>query len=85
MLLSFAVLGGFAAASIMSGLEKGNGSILLGYIGIGCLLAAVLGFILGVRSFKEPDILYFQPIFGSFINGVMIIVLVTLYLTGILM
>lgn len=84
MLISLLVLAGFITISLVSGLAKGEGGIVLGYAGIGCLAAAVFGFVLGIKSFREPDILYFQPVFGSVVNGIMMVVLVALYLTGIL-
>lgn len=85
MLFSLLSVGALAAASVMSGLAGGEGGIVVGYIGMGCFLAALLGFILGVLSFKEQNIRYFQPVFGSVVNGVMLVVMVSLYLMGILM
>lgn len=85
MVLALFALAGFIAASVISALAKGQAGILVGYMGIVCLAAAVIGFVLGVRSLREPDILYFQPVFGVTVNGLLMVALVSLYLTGMLL
>ncbi|MBQ9119868.1 MAG: hypothetical protein IJY09_07455 [Lachnospiraceae bacterium] len=82
MLLSLVALAGFIAASVLSGMAKGEGGLLLGYLGMGTLIVSIIGFVLGIKSFKEQDILYFQPIFGSVVNGILMIGFVSLYLIG---
>lgn len=84
MLISLLVLAGFLTASIMSGIRKGEAGIVVGYIGMVCLVCAITGFVLGLQSLKEKDIRFFQPIFGVAVNGILIFVLFALYLTGIL-
>ncbi len=85
MMLFMVVFAGFLTASIISWKADGNAGIVVGYIGLGCLAVAVLGFVLGVRSLRERDILYFHPVFGLVANSIMMIALVALYLTGILL
>lgn len=82
MLLSLIVLAGFITASVLSGMAKGEGGLMLGYLGVASLVIAIVGFVLGVKSFKEQDILYFHPIFGSVVNGLFLLVFISLYLIG---
>ncbi|MDE7210283.1 MAG: hypothetical protein K2O03_02410 [Lachnospiraceae bacterium] len=82
MFLALLSFGGLAAASVLSAIAKGQAGVLVGYLGIGCLFVALVGFILGVFSLREPDILYFQPVFGVTVNGILLLALVSLYLTG---
>ncbi len=85
MVLALAVLAGFLTAAVMSGLARGKADIVVGYIGMGCLLVAAVGFILGACSLRERDIKYFHPVFGLAVNGIMLVALIALYLTGLLM
>ncbi len=82
MLLGIVAFAGLAVVSILSGIAKGAGGIVLGYVGLIDVIVAVSGLILGLRSLKEADILYFQPIFGIVLNGLLMLVLVSLYLIG---
>ena len=82
MLLALLSLAALITASVLSGMAKGAGGSFLGYIGIGALFVSVLGFLLGVRSFKQADILYFHPVFGAVLNGLLLIVYLSLYLIG---
>ncbi|MDE7325031.1 MAG: hypothetical protein K2N63_01940, partial [Lachnospiraceae bacterium] len=70
------------AASLISAAAKGQAGIVVGYLGLGCLVVAVTGFVLGIVSLREPDILYFQPVFGVTVNALLLLALVSLYLTG---
>lgn len=85
MLLSLFSFSGLVAASLVSASAKGQAGILVGYLGIGCLFVALAGFVLGVFSLREPDILYFQPVFGVVLNGLLLVALVSLYLTGMML
>ncbi len=78
-LLSFA---GLIAASLIAAFEKGQAGIMVGYLGMGCFFVALIGFVLGIFSLREPDILHFQPVFGVTVNGILLVALVSLYLTG---
>ena len=51
-------------------------------LGLACLVVAVAGFVLGIVSLREPDILYFQPVFGVAVNALIMVALISLYLTG---
>lgn len=85
MVLALSALAGFLAASVISAFEKGQAGIAVGYMGLGCFVIAVVGFVLGIKSLREPDIIYFQPVFGVAVNALLIVALVSLYLTGILL
>ncbi len=82
MILATAALLCLITAAVLSGMAKGAGGVMLGYIGIAAFVVAVVGLVLGLRSLKEPDILYFQPIFGIVLNGLLALVLISLYLIG---
>lgn len=82
MFLALLSFGGLIAASLISAFAKGQAGILVGYLGAGCLLVAMIGFVLGIFSLREPDILYFQPVFGVAVNGMLLLALVSLYLAG---
>ena len=84
MLLALLVLAGFIMTSVMSGMAQGAAGITVGYIGIACLVVSVVGFVLGIRSLRERDILLFQPVFGMVVNAIMMLVHVVLYLIGML-
>ncbi len=84
MVLSLLSLAGFVTASVMSGIAKGAAGIVVGYIGIGCLLVAAIGFYLGARSLRERDIRYLHPVFGMAVSGLLLVALIALYLTGLL-
>lgn len=77
------VVAGFTAISFVSGLNKGNGGLALGLIGILLFFTAIAGFVLAYKAFKKKDIYYHFPIIGAFINGFMIIILLILYVLGI--
>jgi len=82
-IIGIAVIAGFLTISMISGLNKGDGSIILGLIGLLLFFVAVLGFVLAYKAFKKKDIYYRFPIIGVVLNGLMIIVLFVIYLMGI--
>ena len=82
MFLALLSFSGLMAASLISASAKGAAGIFVGYIGLGCLLVAIVGFVLGIMSLREPDILYFQPVFGVTVNAILLVALISLYLAG---
>lgn len=72
----------FITICFISGTEKGNGEFILGVIGMFTFVLAVLGFTLGIKSFREKDIFYIAPIIGVGSNGIMTILLFSLYIVG---
>lgn len=78
----FTVLG-FITISIISGVNGGEGGILIGIAGIILFLLSIFGFILSYRALKQKDIYYRFPMTGLITSGLMMIVFVILYMLGI--
>ncbi len=74
----------FFIISFLSGKAGGNGVMGLGAIGLTCFVASIWGFLFGIKSFKDKDIYYVPPVIGLGSNGIMMVVLFTLYVIGIL-
>lgn len=85
MICGILVIGIFIASSVISSLAKGNGSLLVGLLGMVAFVAAIYGFIVGIKSFREKDIFYVAPIVGVGSNGVMLVTLFCLYIVGIIL
>ena len=51
MVIGIAVILGFLAVSIISGLARGQGGIILGVAGIGLFALSVFGFVLSYKAF----------------------------------
>ena len=77
--LSFAMM---IILFVCSGMEKGNGGIMYGYLGILNLLLSVTGFVLSLRCLKREDIYVTTPTIGSVFNGVIILIYLLLYCMG---
>ena len=73
---------GFLSISMVSGLAHGNGSLVLGIIGLFLFGLAVFGFVLAYKAFKKKDIFYRYPVIGAVINGFMTIILLIIYILG---
>lgn len=82
LLIGILVIAAFIAVSVISGMNQGNGASILGAIGIIAFAISIVGFLLGIKSFKEKDIFYVAPVIGVGSNGIMIIVLFSLYIIG---
>lgn len=82
MIIAILVLGCFGAASVYSAVCKGQGSIVVGWMGIGAFILSIPGFVLGIKAVREPDIALFPPIFGLVVNVIMMFSLLVLYLIG---
>ncbi len=74
---------GILAASILSGINNGQGGIGLGVAGIGLFALSVFGFVLSYKAFQKKDIFYRFPIIGAVLNGFMTILLLVIYILGI--
>lgn len=84
------VIGGVSIAGlltlfIVSGIYKGNGSIIFGIAGMILFILCFIGFVVGVRACMEKEIYYTAPITGMSINGILTITLFILYVMGIFM
>lgn len=74
---------GFITISIIASSDNGEGSLIIGIIGLLLLAIAIFGFVISYKAFKEKDIFYSLPIIGSVLNGMMIVVLLILYILGV--
>lgn len=83
LLLGILVIVAFITISFISGTNKGSGGLILGIIGMLCFAVSIFGFILSIKSFREKDIFYVAPVIGVGSNGIMMIVLFSLYIVGI--
>jgi hypothetical protein len=81
-IIGIAVVLGFLAISISSGLAHGKGGLILGVIGLLLLALSVFGFVLSYKALKKKDIFYRFPILGAVINGLMMIFLLIIYILG---
>lgn len=81
-IIGSAVVLGFLIISIVSGYARGNGSIILGIIGLLLFGLSVFGFVLSYKSFQKKDIFYRYPIAGAVMNGFMTILFLVLYILG---
>lgn len=68
--VSFIGLIGLVIASTM---EKGNGSIGIGAGGFTILCIIVVGFIMGILSFRETEIKHTFPLIGTICNGILLV------------
>ena len=82
MLIAFISLVFIIGLFVSSGMEKGNGGILYGYLGIVNLLLAAVGFILSLRCYRKEEIYMTTPAIGSVLNGIIIIMDLILYIQG---
>ena len=82
MLLGLLAIVCFLTISFISGTKGGNGEFALGIIGMLSLTVSIFGFTLGIKSFREKDIFYVAPVIGVGSNGVMTILLFSLYIVG---
>lgn len=81
-LIGILVVLGFIAISIVSGIRKGEGGMLIGIIGIILFVIALFGFILSYRELKQRDIYYRFPMIGIITNGIMLIIFMIIYIAG---
>lgn len=82
MLIAFASLIFIAVLFIGSGMEKGKGGIVYGYLGVVNLLLSACGFILSLRCYRKEDAYMTTPAIGSLLNGIIIILYLILYFLG---
>ncbi len=81
--LAFLEIAGILAMTVVSSRTAGNGGSILGIVGLLLFAAAVTGFVLAIRSLKEQDIYFVVPVLATLLNGLMMILLLSLYIVGI--
>ena len=77
--ISFIVFGYSVSLSFRA---RGEGSQQVGAYGLLALILAVFGLIFGLFSYKEQDKRYGASFFGTFINGIIVVILVLVILVG---
>lgn len=75
----------FIAVLYISGKNKGNGGVVIGIAGTGALLLTIIGLVLGIKGFREKEIIFTFPIIGVVLNGLLFVTYLTVYLMGIYM
>lgn len=60
----------------------GNGGTNVGLLGAGAFLASIIGFIIGIRSFKKDDVFLGFPWFGVVGNAIIWIFMAGVILVG---
>jgi hypothetical protein len=81
-IIGIVVVLGFLTISMISGLARGNGGLLLGFLGILLFGLSIFGFVLSYKAFKKKDIFYRFPVIGAILNGFMTILLLIIYILG---
>lgn len=66
----------------ISGSQGGNSDSWIGFAGLLSFFLSIIGFILGYIGFKEQDIYYIAPLAGVIINGLLMILYLSLYVIG---
>jgi hypothetical protein len=80
--IGITVVLGFLVISIISGMAKGKGGLILGVVGILLFCLSIFGFILSYKACREKDVFYRFPITGAILNGFMTVFLLILYILG---
>lgn len=73
----------FVTAVVAAFLLEGKLGFLVGGVGLFATLLSVYGFIMGLRSFSEENRSHKTSIIGSITNGVIMIVWLGVFLTGV--
>lgn len=73
----------FIIAACISFLFEGNAGSWIGVLGLMAVLFSVVGFLTGLKSFKERDKNYRFSAIGSLANGVILVGWLALFLIGI--
>lgn len=74
LLISFLVL--FLVTS------RKQGGLFIGVLGLAIFFGSIAGIWLSVKAMKKEDILYRFPIIGIVINGIVLLISVSLYFIG---
>lgn len=62
---------------------KGNGGSIVGILGLAAALLSFVGFIVGVRSFKNENVFLGFPWFGVVVNAITLIFMMCIILIGV--
>lgn len=81
-IIGILVVAGFLAISILSGIQRGKGGFYLGVAGIALFCLSVIGFAFSYKAYQQKDIFLRFPLIGLFLNSLMSILLLVIYLLG---
>ncbi|MDO4478634.1 MAG: DUF6142 family protein [Lachnospiraceae bacterium] len=73
----------FVAAIIISWFSGGKAGVIVGGMALVACLLGIFGFVVGMKSFQEPDVSPLFSIIGSIGSGVIVVIWLTLFLAGI--
>lgn len=74
------LLCGFIALFLITSRQQGG--LLIGLLGFMIFFGAVLGLYYAIKAMKKEDVLYRFPIIGLVMNGIVLIISVSLYFVG---
>lgn len=74
----------FIILCVLSGNAKGTSGLMAGVVGVLSMLISIVGFVLAMIALRKRDIHYRFPVIGGILNGILMIVYLTLYVSGIL-
>ena len=74
---------GFVFCVIASSLSGGEGASYIGAVGLGCALLALYGCILGLKELSMDEKSHKKPFAGAIASGVVFIIWMAIFITGI--
>ncbi len=83
LILGVVSVAAFVFCICASALSRGEGASYIGAIGIGASLVALYGCVLGIKEFASQDTAHGKPFVGTILSGVIFIVWLAIFLSGI--
>lgn len=80
VIISAVLLLGFCALFIIT--SKQQGGLLVGVLGILIFFCSIIGLWFAIKAMRKEDIKYQFPIIGMILNGIVLIICVSLYFIG---
>lgn len=72
----------FIMCCVFSGINRGNGGLLVGFLGLIGLLLDLTGLILAVKSLRGDEIYFLNGFVGLLLNSLMVIIYIILMIMG---
>ena len=72
------------ALIITAFLKKGQSAVIIGSFGIFAVILSIIGFVTGIRGFKERDKNYLTCKIGVGVNGVVLVSLIGIFIRGLI-
>lgn len=69
---------------IQASLKEEGGGLFFGFIGIVIMIVSLVGMIVSSKTFRKKEIYYHFPMVGTLGNGILFIICLLIYLTGII-